>query len=116
MKRIFPLVMVLALQAGSAFAHAGLEGAVPADGATVTAPDALVLTFTEAVSASMSGVVVKAADGSKVAIGDATLSDDKATLTIPLTAKPAAGVYTVEWHALSDDGHKTHGKFTFTVQ
>lgn len=116
MKRILPLVLVLALHAGSAFAHAGLESAVPADGATVAAPDALVLTFTEAVSATLSGVVVKAADGSTVATGDAKLSDDKVTLTIPLTAKPGAGVYTVTWHALSDDGHKTHGTFTFTVQ
>lgn len=116
MKRILPLVLVLALQAGSAFAHAGLETAAPADGATVAAPDAVVLTFTETISGSMSGITVKAADGSDVALGTAILSDDKITLTVPLTGRLAAGVYTVAWHALSDDGHKTHGTFSFTVQ
>lgn len=115
MKRILPLVLVLALQATSAIAHADLESTIPADGTTVATPDAVVLTFNEAVSASMSGVVVTAADGSTVATGEATLSDDDATLTVPLTAKLGAGVYTVEWHALSDDGHKIEGAFTFTV-
>lgn len=116
MKRSLPLVLVLALQATSAFAHADLQSAIPADGTTVATPDAVVLTFTEAVSASLSGVVVTATDGRTVATGKATLSNDKATLTVPLPAKLGAGAYTVEWHALSDDGHKIKGAFTFTVQ
>lgn len=116
MKRLLPFALVLALQAGSALAHAGLVSAVPADGATVAAPTAIVLTFTEAVSGSMTGIAITAADGSAVATGDAAMSDDKTTLTVPVTAALAAGTYTVTWHALSDDGHKTKGTFTFTVQ
>jgi methionine-rich copper-binding protein CopC len=35
---------------------------------------------------------------------------------VPLSETLAPGAYTVEWHALSADGHKTNGAFTFTVK
>jgi copper resistance protein C len=38
------------------------------------------------------------------------------TLVVPVTATLAAGTYTVDWHALATDGHKTNGSYTFTVK
>jgi len=35
---------------------------------------------------------------------------------VPVTGTLADGSYTVDWHALSGDGHKTHGSYTFTVK
>jgi methionine-rich copper-binding protein CopC len=34
----------------------------------------------------------------------------------PVTSTLAPGVYTVTWHALAKDGHKTNGTYSFTVQ
>jgi hypothetical protein len=35
---------------------------------------------------------------------------------VPLTGALARGLYTVAWHALANDGHKTHGTYSFTVK
>ncbi|AYG61221.1 hypothetical protein CCGE525_00435 [Rhizobium jaguaris] len=37
-------------------------------------------------------------------------------LMVPISGTIGAGTYTVEWHALSADGHKTTGSYTFTVK
>lgn len=52
----------------------------------------------------------------EIATGEATLSPDGVTLTVPAKAPLAPGVYRVEWHNLSDDGHKAHGRYSFTVK
>lgn len=41
---------------------------------------------------------------------------DNKTLVLPLGKALPAGAYTVKWQALSKDGHKTHGSWSFTVQ
>ena len=40
----------------------------------------------------------------------------KATLIVPVSTKLDKGQYEVYWTALSVDGHKTQGKYTFTVK
>ena len=102
---------------GSAWAHAHLRAEDPAAGGAVTAaPTALSLTFSEGLEIKLSGVSLKAADGHTVATGAPSLSpgDDK-LMTVPITGQLGAGEYTVEWHALSKDGHTTHGTYRFTV-
>lgn len=107
----------LAGTTAAAFAHAHLKAAVPADGSTVVqSPAALELDFSEGLNLAFSGVALKSEKGEKVAVGKAHLkpSDDK-TLLVPLSGPLAAGRYTVSWHALSRDGHKTKGSYSFTV-
>ncbi|MEC6914814.1 copper resistance protein CopC, partial [Klebsiella quasipneumoniae] len=41
---------------------------------------------------------------------------DKATLIVPVSTTLDKGQYEVDWTALSVDGHKTQGKYTFTVK
>ncbi len=103
--------------ADEAFAHAQLKSAVPAvDGMVHTAPTELDLHFTEAVNLKFTGVVVSGPDNPKVATGDARLMDnDDTTLVVPISGTLGPGKYTVEWHALATDGHKTQGTFTFIV-
>ncbi|MEO6918586.1 MAG: copper homeostasis periplasmic binding protein CopC [Collimonas sp.] len=102
----------------SAIAHAHLKVEVPAhDTVVATAPAALRLEFSEALELGFSGVALSDAKGNRIATGAASLApDSNMTLLVPLGTHLAAGVYTVVWHVLSRDGHKTKGSYSFTVQ
>jgi methionine-rich copper-binding protein CopC len=103
--------------AGQVFAHAHLKSAEPAPDSIVTvAPTELDLTFTEDLNLKFSGIKVIGPEEAVVKTGDGTLKNDNTTLIVPVTDKLAAGKYTVEWHALSADGHKSKGKYQFTVK
>lgn len=102
---------------GQASAHAHLKSATPpADGSVTSAPPELELTFTEGVELKFSGVEVVGPAKEAVKVGKATLKPgDDATLVVPVTAPLRAGRYTVDWHVLSTDGHRTNGSYAFTV-
>lgn len=104
--------------AAPAFAHAHLKSATPAAGSTVaTAPTELDLTFSEGLNLKFTGVNVTGPAKGAVATGNATLgAGGDTTLVVPVTGTLAAGVYTVAWHALSTDGHKTSGTYRFTIK
>lgn len=112
----------LALAAGPAFAHAKLLSEVPAavDAATpAPAPAPLTelrLVFSEQLNLAFSKLKLTDAAGKEVALGALALDpkDDK-TLLAPLTGALPAGDYTVDWTAVSADGHKTTGTYTFKV-
>ena len=101
---------------GSAMAHALLKAAIPAPGSTISAaPAEVAITFSEGVEPGFSKIVVQDAKGQSVTDGPlhhAGSADNQ--LAAPLK-KLGAGAYTVIWHAVSVDTHKTHGTFTFTV-
>ena len=102
--------------AGQAFAHAHLKSAVPAADSTVKqAPSELDLTFTEGLNLKFSGMKVTGPEKMAVKTGETMLMNGDTTLMVPVTDKLTAGKYTVEWHALSADGHKTEGTYTFTI-
>ena len=98
------------------WAHAMLLKAEPAVGAVVsTAPQQLVLHFSEGVEPVFTTVIVTDTRGVRMdggVVGRA--EDDIKTLFVPLRKLPP-GDYKVEWHATSVDTHKTNGKFGFTV-
>ncbi|MDE1991849.1 MAG: copper homeostasis periplasmic binding protein CopC [Rhizobiaceae bacterium] len=112
------LATILALGvAGQAFAHAHLKSSAPADKSTVTgSPSELDLTFTEGLNLKFSGIKVTGPDKALVKLGDGMLMQKDTVLMVPIAEKLAAGTYTVEWHALSTDGHKTNGNYTFIVR
>ena len=102
--------------AGQATAHAHLMSARPAAGGTVTtAPTELDLGFSEGVTLRFTGVTVTG-PAAAVPTGAARLGPPGDTaLVVPLKGPLAPGLYTVEWHALATDGHKTEGRYTFTI-
>ncbi len=111
--------IVLGLAAtGGALAHAHLKSATPAVGSTVaTSPTELDLKFSEGLNLKFTGVKVTGPAKAAVATGDAALAPaDDTTLVVPVPDTLAAGSYTVAWHALSTDGHKTSGTYRFTVK
>lgn len=118
MKTSLVAALVMALVATApAFAHAHLLSSSPADKTVVTAPTILTLKFSEAVSLKFSGVKVTGPGATPVQLGSESLDPkDGAELTVPLVGALAPGLYSVSWHALSTDGHKTTGTYAFTVK
>jgi copper resistance protein C len=103
--------------AGSAFAHALLDHAVPGVGATVSSsPNELMLTFTEALVPAFARVQIATAGGAPVAAGKAMLDPaDPRTLHVRLSQPLKPGAYKVTWHVVSVDTHRTDGSYAFTV-
>jgi len=109
-------VLAAALWSGLAQAHAKLLSSDPAADATVSSPKNIHLQFNEPIVAQFSGFKLTDTDGNAVAMMSMKAPDDKSIDAMP-TAKLAPGLYTVTWMAVStDDGHKTMGSFSFTVQ
>lgn len=102
----------------AAFAHAHLQQQTPAADSTVAAsPESLTLSFSEGIETAFSAVTLTGPQQKAVATGKLTRSDsNKAQLIVPLTQPLAAGEYTVDWHVVSVDGHKTKGQYHFTVK
>jgi methionine-rich copper-binding protein CopC len=100
--------------------HADYERSDPPAGATVAeAPTQVQIWFTQELFRRQGEnfIEVYTADGDRVDLNDAIISDDDRTLmTVSLAPDLADGVYTVRWSALSaEDGHAEEGDFTFTV-
>lgn len=110
------LAAALSLSATAAFAHAHLLKEMPAANSTGTAPSQLTLGFSEGVLLKFTGVEVTGPDG-PLKMGDSALGlgDDK-VLIVHFATPPKPGTYTVAWHALSADGHRTQGSYSFTVK
>jgi copper resistance protein C len=114
MKTLAALLALPALAfATAASAHAHLHSSSPAEGATVPAPAALHLEFSEKLEAKFSGVELKAANGAAVPVAAKVAG---AVIDAKPKAKLAPGAYTADWHVLSVDGHKSSGKLSFTVK
>ena len=99
-----------------AFAHAYLRRAVPAVGSTIAAaPTEVVCDFTEALEPSFSKLEVLDGTGKHVDTGDMHLAPADAKQMIVGLGKVGPGTYTVIWHAVSVDTHRTDGRFNFIV-
>ena len=95
------LFLASTLAAPAAWAHAHLTHQYPAADAEVTAaPQALTLNFSE-------GIKTRPAKRNE---------QDAKQLIIPLDQTLNPGTYTVNWHVVSVDGHKTKGQYTFSVK
>lgn len=102
----------------AALAHAHLTQQSPAANAQVTAsPQALTLNFSEGVESAFSGATLTGPQKEQIKTGKATRNEqDKTQLIIPLVQSLETGKYTVDWHVVSVDGHKTKGQYSFSVK
>lgn len=106
-----------ALAATAAFAHAQLDKAVPPVGGTVASPSEIRLKFTEGVEPRFSSIALSSEGGAAVPLGAPSIDPADNSVLIAKVAKTLLpGVYTVTWHAVSVDTHKTQGSFNFTVK
>lgn len=98
----------------AASAHAHLEKAEPAVGATVSgAPSEIRLRFSEPVEVRFSSIEVSRAEGGSVAAGAS--AGEPGVLVLKLARPLAPGGYKVRWKVISVDSHKTEGSFGFEV-
>jgi copper resistance protein C len=106
-------LVFLTVSAVAAHAHASLARASPSAGSTMSAaPHEVVLTFTERLEAAFSNLTVTDASGTEVSQGKAQVNDN----TMHISLRPLnAGIYKVNWRAVSTDTHKIEGSFTFGV-
>ena len=101
----------------TAFAHAHLQTAQPPIGGTIKTPPAeLDLTFSEELNLKFTGMKVVGPDNKEVKTDNAMLMGGDKIFMVTLPETLSAGTYQVEWHALSRDGHKTHGEYKFTIK
>ena len=101
-----------------AWAHAFLDHADPKVGSTVTnSPTEIKIWFTQNLEPAFSTLEVRDAQGQEVDKKDAHLDDkDKSLFLVSLPQQLPTGTYTVIWHAVSVDTHKTQGRFEFTIK
>src|SRR5919198_1472325 len=109
------LALTFFLCAPAASAHARLERSEPKANSTLKQPPKTIeLWFSEELEASMSTATVTDQTGRRVDKNNAALAEGGKKLQIELEDL-GSGTYTVDWKALSTDGHTMKGKFTFTV-
>jgi methionine-rich copper-binding protein CopC len=113
--RIF-VSLAFALTAAQVLAHAQLEKATPAVGATVSSPSEIRLEFSEGVELKFTKVTLTGPSGAAALGAARTESGNHAVLIVPISKPLSAGVYTVRWQAVSVDTHHTQGTFEFTVK
>lgn len=112
------IALTSALATPAALAHAHLTTQSPeADAQIIASPQALTLNFSEGVAPAFSGATLTGPKQTQIKTGKPTRNEqDKTQLIIPLAQSLDAGKYTVDWHVVSVDGHKTKGQYTFSVK
>ena len=97
-----------------AHAHASLSHASPSGGSALSAaPQEVTLTFTDTLEAAFSKLTVTDPNGADVSQGKEQVTGN----VMRVSLKPlSAGIYKVNWRAVSTDTHKTEGNFTFSVE
>ncbi len=114
--RLTACAAFLAFQSVS-WAHAFLDHADPKVGSTVAvSPKVLKAWFTQELEPAFSTLEVDDAQGKPVDKKDAHLDDKDKTLFVVSLPPLPPGTYTVVWHAVSVDTHKTQGHFEFTIK
>ena len=104
------------VSAAPAFAHAQLLSTEPVGGtAAATAPDQVLLRFSEAVQVSQVGMKVYDADAERITTEPALHAKGKAEEVVLPLPDLENGLYVVTWRVTSADSHPVHGAFTFRV-
>ncbi|MBR8655173.1 copper homeostasis periplasmic binding protein CopC [Achromobacter sp. Marseille-Q0513] len=117
-KKSLIAALVLAAAPQLLWAHAHVGTATPAkDAVLAKTPATVTLTLTEGLEAAFSSLTLQDAAGKTVPTEKSALAPgDNKTLVLPIGKDLPAGVYTVKWQALSKDGHKTNGAWSFTIK
>lgn len=99
---------------GFARAHSPLTSTIPADKAIVaTAPDAITMVFGKSARLTRVTIAKNAEPAQNIDLAGQAKSGTQFMLDAVIDG---VGTYTVEWRALSEDGHPIKGRFSFTVE
>ncbi|QSN64094.1 copper resistance protein CopC (plasmid) [Caballeronia sp. M1242] len=101
---------------GAACAHVFPQKQEPGAGATVAAPARIRIVFDGPLEPAFSTLTVTDASGKQVNTEKSKVDAQQPFIaTLALPALPS-GRYTVHWAAVADDGHRTHGDYSFEVK
>jgi methionine-rich copper-binding protein CopC len=100
-----------------AHAHAYPTHQAPSAGSIVpTSQKDVAIDFDDGLEPAFSSITVTDAQGKPVTSDKAVVDpSNKKHMSVALNAL-TAGVYTVAWVAVADDGHRTQGHYAFTVK
>ena len=122
MRQVFNLFILwgliyLGAQTTAAWGHAFPDHSDPRVGSTISAsPPSARIWFDSELEDGFSGIRVENSGSERVDKGDGHVDKDDAKL-LEVTVPPLpAGIYRVFWTAVSRDGHRTEGNYTFTVE
>lgn len=111
------VVLATSLVSLTASAHAYLDHAQPAVGATLpSSPSVVKIWFTEEIDPSGTAIKVFNASGKEVDRANSTADLKDTTLEIVGVDVLPPGEYKVVWKALCMSGHTTGGSYYFTVK
>lgn len=113
MKKTLITAIALTFMASGAFAHAAAEKTTPANEATVETVDVIEMRFDNPMR--VIAITVAGPDG-EVAIDRETGMDAVTEFRAVPSEDLIAGSYSVDWRALSPDGHPMQGNFSFDVE
>ena len=114
---LLPAAPVLLVGVSSALAHAHLQTASPpVNGTVVSAPNEIVINFTESIEPRFSSITVRDAKGERVDKNDAHVDPRNAKRFIVGVRTLGPGTYLVVWQVTSVDTHKTDGSYHFTIR
>ena len=114
--RVTLAVLLTATVGRIAWAHPVLEASDPGQGATVSSPKEIRLTFTENLIAKFSGLTIKDQSGRPIGTASPSVNpNDKRQLIVPISTPFPPGTYDVDWHAVGADTHRVTGHFSFRV-
>jgi methionine-rich copper-binding protein CopC len=99
------------------WAHAFLDHAEPGVGSEVHGTPAVVkIWFTQNLEPAFSVIELQDAQGRQIDKKDSYVDPQNKSLLLVSLPELRPGTYTVIWHVVSVDTHKTEGKFKFTVK
>ncbi|SNT19376.1 hypothetical protein SAMN05421770_10573 [Granulicella rosea] len=104
------------LLAVPAFAHSHPVSMTPAADSTVAAPTEIAMHFSGDLEPKFSSITLSNATGHVVNIAQSAVAAGDAKLMTLALPKLPAGVYTVDWVAVSVDSHRMTGSYKFTIQ
>jgi copper resistance protein C len=121
---LLPAAFLLAALPSVAMAQPKLLSSTPTAGATIAKPTKLILTFSEKLIASSSGVELvmtgmpgMAGHAPMPIKGFKTAVDgDGKTIIVTLPRALPAGTYDLSWHVMGVDQHKVAGKYSFSAR
>ena len=107
-------ILTTSLVTPSVWAHAHLTHQYPANGCK--GQQAITLNFSEGVETGFSGLKIRAKNENIKTLPAKRNEQDQKQLIVPPGRFMKPGTYTVDWHVVSVDGHKTKGHYTFSVK
>ena len=101
----------------AALAHARLVSSLPGQNSAIApVPTELRLKFSEGVELKFTKVTLTGPQLKVIATGPARLAPgDDSLIVVPITGPLTDGKYTVDWQAVSSDGHRTSGAYVFEL-